>query len=234
MGCCEKYKEISEFLVSALECEKAKGVEGYCTQEAGEITDQIKDMEQAMKYHYEALYYKLVCMSMLGVNSEDMLEMKEVMGYNHRHLNNGEFASAGRGHVVYGYNHPMNPMMKEHEFTGAYLHNPEQFLDGMRDIYGYDRNSDMNHRGNDDMRKRSGYDDPMSRDRSNNWDRYEDARRHYHQTGDPGSKREMEDRFLKNLEELGEAGLDMFEEADPMMQKRLKETFGKFSDKMKV
>lgn len=238
MGCCEKYKEISEFLINALECEKAKGVEGYCTQEAGEITDQIKDMEQAMKYHYEALYYKLVCMSMLGVDSEEVLEIKEVMGYNHRHLNNGEFASAGRGHRVMGYNHPMNPMMKEQEFTGAYLHNPEQFRDGMRDVYGYDHDSNMNssnRRGNNMMSNRSGYDDRRWEDGVDKaYDEYRNAKRHYHETGDQSSKKRMEEQFLKSLEELGEVGLDIYDDADPMMQRKVREVFEKFSNKTKA
>lgn len=228
-NCCEKYKEITEFLINALNCEKAKGVEEYCTKEAGEITDQIKDMEEAMKYHYEGLYYKLVCMAMLGIDSEEMLEMKEVMGYNHRHLKNGEFASAGRGYMVSGYNHPMNPMMKEHEFTGAYLHDPEQFRDGMRSIYSYEH--DANNMRNSSNR---GGNNMMGNRSSNNWDRYEDAKRHYHATGDPSSKKEMEEHFLKGLKELGEIGLDMFEDADPMMQRRMREEFSKITEDMKV
>lgn len=231
MGCCEKYKEMSEFLINALECEKAKGVEGYCTAEAGQITDQIKDMEQAMKYHYEALYYKLVCMSMMGVNSEDMLEMKEVMGYNHRHLNNGEFASAGKGHMVYGYNHPMNPMMKEHEFTNAYLHNPEQFRDGMRDIYGYDHGSNMNQSN----RRDNGMNDRKWEDGADRaYEDYRNAKRHYHENGDMSSKKRMEEQFLKSLEELGEVGLDIYDDADPAMQRKVREVFHKFSDKTKA
>lgn len=210
MGFCDDYKDTAKFLIDALKAEVAKGVGCYNSYEAGLITDQIKDLEQATKDHYEALYYKLVSMAMLGVDSEDMLEVKEVMGYNHRHLNNGQFASAGRGHMVSGY----NPTMKERDFTNAYLHNPEQFRHDMMSTYGYDD-------GRGSMMK-------------NNWDRYEDARRHYHETGNSSSKKEMEEQFLRTLEDLGEAGLDMFEDADPTIQRKFRETFEKFSSKMKV
>lgn len=211
MGFCDDYKDTSKFLNDALKAEVAKGVGCYNSYEAGLITDQIKDMEEAIKYHYEALYYKLVSMAMLGIESEDMLEMKDIMGYNHRHLNNGEFASAGRGHIVSGY----NPTMKEQQFTGAYLRNPEHFRHEMMSKYGY----------NDEN-----WDDGVSKAYKD----YQNAMRHYHETGDPSSKKRMEEQFLKSLEEIGEVGLDMFEDADPTMQRKMREAFGKLYDKTKV
>lgn len=214
MGFCDDYKDTAKFLIDALKAEVAKGVGCYNSYEAGLITDQIKDLEQATKDHYEALYYKLVSMAMLGVDSEDMLEMKEIMGYNHRHLSNGQFASAGRGHMVSGY----NPTMKERKFTNAYLHDPEQFRHDMMETYGYDSGS-----------RNMGNSNPSS-----HWDMYEDARRHYHETGDLSAKKAMEKHFLEILEEMGEVGLDMYEDADPTIQKRMRDTFGKLSDKTKV
>lgn len=117
---CKKYEEMSERLTTFAQAELLKGVDCINAKELGEVTDMIKDLEEAARNHYEACYYKSVTMAMNNVPSYDE---ESVMGYNHRHMSNGQFATAGHGHMVRGFHG--TPEMNQQHYIDAYMRDPD-------------------------------------------------------------------------------------------------------------
>lgn len=71
---------------------------------------------------------------------------------------------------------------------------------------------------------RSGY--PMNQVGSSKYgqayDRYQGARRHYHETKDPGSKMEMDNSTMEYMNDAIHTFRDMWKDADPAMKKKMK------------
>lgn len=82
----DKIKDTKDRLVDALNGEIAKGVEKVDAEEAGAITDMIKDLAEAEKECWEACYYKSI------VEAMDESKEGERMGYDRYRYANGEFA----------------------------------------------------------------------------------------------------------------------------------------------
>lgn len=88
-------RDSKERLVEAFRAKLSNGIESMDAQEAGEVTDMIKDLAEAEKECYEAAYYqKLV---------EQMEKPEEPMGYDDWRYASGRFAPKGRG-TRDGYN----------------------------------------------------------------------------------------------------------------------------------
>lgn len=65
------------------------------------------------------------------------------------------------------------------------------------------------------------------------YDRYDDARRNYHETKDYGEKTKMNEHAKKHLEETVDTLEDIYHEADPELKARIKKDITKLADEMK-
>lgn len=197
-------KEIKKTLTSWLREEVNHGKECFDTKTCGDVSDIIKDAAETVKECYEAMYYKTVIEAM-EAGKEPTYGGEEIYGYNSRHMANGKFAKAGRGHVVSGY----MPYVDEEPYINAYLHDPT-FQNRMR---------------NDSM----GYNNEGRMDRSEHgeiYDKYRTARRHYQDTNSKADKDEMDKQCMNYMNHTVKHLKAMWADADPMLKKRLKEDFG--------
>lgn len=194
---------IKKTLISWLKEEVSYGKEQFDTVSCGATSDIIKDMAEATKECYEALYYKTVI--------EAMSEGREPSygggsyGYNHRHMANGQFADSGKGHYVRGYNR--GPYMDQMPYIDAYIDDPD-FEKRMRD------HSTMN----------MGY-RPTSRD-GEIYDNYHTAKRHYQDSKSTKDKETMEEHGIKYMEHTLGNLKSMWKEADPALKSKMKRDFG--------
>lgn len=192
---CKEYERAAETLLTWLQAEMNKGSECSDGQALGKVTDMIKDLEQATKYSYESCYYKTVIEAM---ERGEEPTYGESMGYNHRHMANGQFASAGRGHVVSGYN---KPFMDQGPYIDAYLHDPD-----------FKRNMNM------------GYDDNIQHSRyGTSYDNYKLAKRNYHETKNQKDKELMDQHGMDSVRNLVESAKEIWRDGDPMLKREIKE-----------
>ncbi|MDE7431732.1 MAG: hypothetical protein K2N34_07455 [Lachnospiraceae bacterium] len=210
---------IKKTLISWLKEETNCGKDGIHLQSAGDTSDIIKDISETIKNCYEACYYKTVIEAMSEGRSPSYGEGS--YGYNHRHLDNGEFAGSGRGHIVRGYK--PGPYMDQMPYIDAHLHDPDFDVHMMG--YSNDGNNTGNSGGSGNSGNRSmGYDNG-SRDGAI-YEQYRDARRHYHMSKDAKDKETVDrhcmsymDNTLKNLKA-------MWKDADPSLKAKMKKDFG--------
>lgn len=197
-------KEIKKTLTSWLKEEVNHGKECFDTKTCGDVSDIIKDAAETMKECYEAMYYMTVIEAMES-GKEPTYGGENVYGYNHRHMANGEFAKAGKGHAVSGY----MPYVDQDPYIDAYLHDPN-FKNRME-------NGSM------------GYHDGSTTSRSEYgelYDNYRTARRHYQSSNSKVDKEEMDQHCMNYMSHTINHLKAMWEDADPMLKKRLKEDFG--------
>lgn len=209
----ERYHQAREILMSAFEGQLAKGVECWEGEGMSQLSDMIKDMEEAQEKHWKSCYYKLVCEAMLGATPEYDETKTRRSGYNHRHMANGQFATAGHGHMVAGFH--MDPSMTEMSYMNAYMQDPKEFEREMNRRHFSDGHMDgpnmrdgWNHRG-----RRSGY--------GQSYEEYQDAKRHYTETKSMQDKEKMNHHAEKHTEEFIDSFKELYMDADPMLQKRL-------------
>lgn len=201
--------EIKETLLSWLKEEAHCGKEAFHVDSNGKVTDMIKDLAQTEKECAEALYYMVVVEAMLN---PDMNSYDSSMGYNHRHLRNGEFAKSGRGHVVNGGTsgfHP-GPFVDQEPYIDAYLHNPDEFRRVMQNHPSMGYNDGMN-RG-DWNKNRSKY--------GQAYDEYKEARRHYTESRNPVDKDKMDHHIMEHVHNTLESLQEMWEASDDAMLKK--------------
>lgn len=114
----EELKRNKETLMTWVSNEISNGCQGFDLKGTGEAIDMIKDLSDAEKNCWEAMYYKTVV--------EAMTSNDDVMGYNNRRMANGQYAPAGRGHMGY------RPYVDQEPYIDAYLHDPMRM-----DMMGY-------------------------------------------------------------------------------------------------
>lgn len=228
----EEIKGIKETLMSWVKEEVAKGngCDGCHVESTGAVVDMIKDLAETEKECAEALYYNVVTQAML--DGEDP-SYGGSMGYNHRHLNNGQFASAGRGHMVSGSHHSgsygyTRPYVDQEPYIDAYLHDPN-FIHKMTMPnmgYGNGRTTgehNMSGRSNSGSRYGESY------------DRYSDARRHYTESRTPEDKEAMNRHAMEHVDRVIESVQEMWESSDDMaLKKRIADEMSKFISQMKT
>ena len=200
MECME---DIKKTLTSWLKEEVSNGKEYFDTQTCGAVSDIIKDMAETTKECYEACYYKTVIEAM----SEDR---EPVYGYNHMHLNNGQFASSGKGHYVRGY-HP-GPYMNQMPYIDAYMHDPdfEKHMGGKgHSAMGYDHESRIGNSKDGDI-----------------YDNYRNAKRHYQDSKSTKDKETMDEHGMMYMEHTLGNLKTMWKEADPVLKSKMKRDFG--------
>jgi len=181
----------------------------------GQVIDMIKDLYEAEKYCFEACYFKTATEEL----RQEEMDIPGRHGYDHWRTSSGRFAKKGTGHYSAGYPRlPMIPNDMRHD-----------------DIYGYpmdSRDYDGKTEGDDrsgyprrNMVGRYGY--PMDEMKSKTYNEWNDARRHYHDTADPTSKKEMDEHAMKHAKEVVETSRDIYKEASPEMRMKLKNEFQK-------
>ena len=211
----EDMEHIKKTLLSWLKEETGCGKNGIDLQSAGDTSDIIKDMSETIKNCYEACYYKTVI--------EAMKENKEPSygegsyGYDHRHMDNGKFASSGRGHYVRGYSR--GPYMDQMPYVDAYIHDPN-FEERMM---GYSNDgSDNSDRISMGYGNGSG---DISRD-GVVYEQYRAAKRHYQTSKDAKAKEAMDAHCMSYMENTMKNLRAMWKDADPKLKERLKADFG--------
>lgn len=196
----EVMDHIKKTLTSWLKEETDSGKNCFDTGSCGDVSDIIKDLAETKKACYEALYYKTVIEAMNeGIEPE---YGEGSYGYNHRHMANGEFASAGKGHYVRGYK--PGPYMNQMPYVDAYMNDP-RFEERM----GYNgKSGDVN----------------TSRD-GEIYDNYQNAKRHYQKSKSTKDKTKMEEHCMKYMENTLSNLRSMWEDVDPMLKARMKKDF---------
>lgn len=196
-------KEIKKTLTSWLKEETNCSKERFDTPTCGAVSDIIKDMAETIKECYEARYYKTVVEAMESGKTPTYGE-EDRYGYNTRHMANGQFAKAGKGHVVSGY----TPYVDQEPYIDAYLHDPN-FQNRMRsNSMGYDGG----------QTNRSEYGEI--------YDNYRTAKRHYQDSKSQMDKEVMDQQCMNYMSHTVKHLKAMWEDADPMLKKKLKEDLG--------
>lgn len=218
--CLDEICSMKETAASWMKAEMGKGVNECSLQELSEVADIIKDLAEAEKYMKESEYFCLVNDAMEDASEEE----HRMMGYNSRHMANGRFAPSGQGHIVRGYDDPnrgqFQPVGPKWESPASmygydvhnripydmmYLDDPEGFKETMRK-YGY-------HDGMMDNGMRPSKYGTV-------YDNYQMAKRYYHE-GDTSQKDKMKAYANEHMSNLMMTAGEMFQDADPEMQKKM-------------
>ena len=173
-------------------------------ENSGEVTDMLKDLAEAEKNCWEAHYYKMMC--------EAMKEEKEQggmsMGYNRNRYRSGEYAPSGHGDSTMGF----QPEMRIP---------PE-----MRHMIDYER---LGYNGNQGSRPMTENWDPQY---GESYNKYKDALRHYHETGQKEDMEEMDAHAAEHVKSAIRSFREIYKSASPTTQKKLKEDLTKLVGEM--
>lgn len=193
-------KEIKKTLTGWLKEEANGGKDCFHCESAGAVSDIIKDSAQTIKYCLEAKYYETVIKAMER-GEEPSYGGEQPYGYNHRHFANGKFAPSGEGHRVMGY----LPYMDQQPYMNAYLHDPnfEKRIKEHNGTLGYNpsRHGEI-------------------------YDNYHRAKMGYQNSKSIADKEEMDTHHMMYMHDTLKNMKHMWDEADPMLKKRIKEDFG--------
>lgn len=166
------------------------------TNEFGDIADVVKDLSEAVKECWEAMYYQVVIEAMLG-NERSRKKM-------------GEHADDRYGYPhypsVYGY-----PMME-----------PEMWARVASERFGY--HDEAMHTGEGDVRTGYGANGmPMEDNRFGNAYRaYRMSKRGYTETGDEHKRMEMGEHAQEHLTEVMATIRDMWNDVPPEVRRKMK------------
>lgn len=228
---------------------KTKGVQNVDTKEMGDVVDMIKDLAEAEKCAWEKCYYKSIVEAMEDEEKYEQSLLKEMidkygeadgrLGYDRWRTSRGRFAPKGTGHET-----SMAMATGRHGFTDPWPNPPyyddprlwkdEQWMASMG-YPGSDRNmsrfSDGRSSGSRDVSTpeygRMGYSpDESKKDMTGkgmSYDEYDKARRHFRETKDPSYKQAMAEHAKKYVGEAMSTMTDIFVEADPELQKKMKD-----------
>ena len=147
-----------------------------------------------------------------GIEAMDEAEQEEKfygrMGYRGRAANGRFVHRAGRGRSA-GYTPYLHMMEDDMDEYGMYDEMPYP-MTGYRMGYtkGNDRMDGM------ETRRPSRY--------GESYDRYSDRRRHYHETKDAESKKQMDDSMKEYMADVMENMRDMWKDADPTLRQTMK------------
>ena len=180
-----------------------------------------------------------------GIEAMDEAEQEEKMygrmGYDRYRYSNGRFAPKGRGKRM-GYMPYLHMMSDDMEDYGPYDDMPYP-MTGYRMGYTDGRSGDSGNMGNrggnsnsgnsgnsnsygygdGDGNSRYGYERMRQPSRyGESYDRYSDRRRHYHETKDAESKKQMDDSMKEYMADVMENMRDMWKDADPTLRQTMK------------
>lgn len=218
-------KEMKERLLSLCKMELAKNVEEVCTEELGQVIDMVKDLAEVEEKCAKSKYYMTVTEAMEAAE-EDPRYGDMRAGYDHYRYKSGRYAPKGRGHYVSGYI-PME-MMADPEFE-------KEFGDMMRMGYQDTRGRQYRMDGGGETRS-SGYHDGRGRESKYGraYDDFQDARRHYTESRSDADKKKMDAHANEHIAGIVASTREMWDAADPMMRKNIKQQFTNLLGEMVV
>lgn len=236
----EMIEKLTEGTLQAIECNQ------LCVGKypIGDVVDMIKDLCDA---EYHAHIVKAMEEAKEDEEEEEnylLKRMKEEYGDeegerkyydNYRYMRSGRFAPKGRGTYDprgrsrrMGY---MPPMMMDMPWEDEYDLMDDAYLragySGNTRGENYGRNSG-NRSGEYGSRNgrdgRSGYDDGERQGSryGKSYDNYRDARKHYTETKDMESKKEMEESMKEHVEDFSESIKEMWKDAEPQLRQQMK------------
>ena len=193
-----------------------------------EELDELKDWACVMK---DLTEYDI---NKHGIEAMDEAEQEEKfygrMGYRGRAANGRFVHRSGRGRSA-GYTpylHMMDDGMDEYDMyddmpypmTGYRM----GYTDGNRGGNMGNSSSSGSYSGNyGGGNSRSGYESVRQPSRyGESYDRYSDRRRHYHETKDADSKKQMDDSMKEYMADVMENMRDMWKDADPTLRQTMK------------
>ena len=171
-----------------------------------------------------------------GIEAMDEAEQEEKfygrMGYRGRAANGRFVHRSGRGrsagYTPYPYLHMMEDGMDDYNMydempypmTGYRM----GYTDGNRGVNMGNSSSSGSYSGNyGDGNSRSGYEGMRQPSRyGESYDRYSDRRRHYHETKDAESKKQMDESMKEYMADVMENMRDMWKDADPTLRQTMK------------
>lgn len=197
MNRSEKISEMLQKAECCLEAMVAKGAfdaSTLCQTDMPDLVDMVKDLAEAKEKCWKACYYKTIVEAMNDYDEDDP------MGYNNRRYANGEYAPKGRGHIS-GF----VPMWDDMPHL-----RPDAMYDGdaRKNVMGYPGNVKRPHM------------DEQYFDRT--WAEYDQSRRHYHESGSESDRMEMDEKGMKHAKKSLDMILEIWNNADPAMRKKLK------------
>ena len=169
-----------------------------------------------------------------GIEAMDEAEQEEKMygrmGYRGRAANGRFVHRSGRGRSA-GYTpylHMMDDGMDDYDMyddipypmTGYRM----GYTDGNRSGNMGNSSSSVSYSGNyGGGNNRSGYENMRQPSRyGESYDRYSDRRRHYHETKDADSKKQMDDSMKEYMSDVSENLREMWKDADPTLRQTMK------------
>lgn len=171
-------------------------------EQLGDLVDMIKDLSEAEEKCVKACYY----MEVLRDMNEEAAEMTEKYGYDHYRYSSGRFAPKGHGHYSAGYTPHTSGKVRVHE----------PHMDGDFRM-GYDNWPEEKMNMSEKGRK---------------YDEWDQARRHYHESGDMESKKRMDEKMSHNIASVISQVREMNEEASPEMRANLKAEVSKLMQEL--
>lgn len=234
----KRIHEMMENLTAYAECEVKKAIEceDYDVNVIGGIIDMVKDLADAEK---NARIAKAMQEEEDEEEAAEKYILKEFMDklgeddgrrfYDRWRYKSGRFAPKGRG-TRRGYTpylHMMDDMYDEEPFMpelANYRMGYPMGRDGMRS----DGMKDGRYNRYDD--NRTGRNEGSKYGKS--YDRYDNARRHYHDTKDMESMKEMEESFGDILDDFGEIADDTWKDLTPEQKNKQKPKINQMIQKL--
>ncbi len=231
----------------ALEKAKSCGFDNVSSQDWDDLKDCMEVVKAAICADKE--YREVEEMDEYGdmEKFEKMLSMgNERMGYDQWRYKSGRFAPKGRG-TRRGYT-PYLHMMDDMDDDEDYMDFPG--IENYRMGYSAERSGNSGNRGGNRGRQsgnsgRNDYNDSygysdgrmMNDGRSGSkygksYDRYDDARRHYHEEKDMESMKKMEESFGDILEDFGEIADDTWKDLSPEQKNKQKPKINQMIQKL--
>lgn len=209
----------------------------------GQVIDMIKDLADAEKNCWEACYYKQIVEAMKEEEKEGRMGYRGGngggrSGYDHYHYANGRFAPTGRGHRV-GYTPEMyDPMMYDGMDSRQMVDLPFGYSGSGGGRGGSGSSSGGSSSGGSSGGSSSGgssgsmgygggrygfqMDEEMMR-QMRPYEKYQESRRHYHESRNPEDKKEMNEHAKEHLEEVIMTSKEIFNDSTPEMKKKMKQ-----------
>lgn len=208
----------------AMEQAKAHGFDNITSQE----WDDLKDCMEIVKCAVCADKYYRIVEAMDEAEEEEKFMGR--MGYRGRAANGRFVHRSGRGRSA-GYTpylHMMDDGMDDYDMydempypmTGYRM----GYTDGNRGGNMGNSSSSGSYSGNySGGNSRSGYEGMRQPSRyGESYDRYSDRRRHYHETKDADSKKQMDDSMKEYMSDVSENLREMWKDADPTLRQTMK------------
>lgn len=205
----------------AMEQAKAHGFDNITSQEWDDLKDCMEIVKSAICADKD--YREVEAM-------DDFEKEYGRMGYRGRAANGRFVHRSGRGRSA-GYTpylHMMEDGMDDYDMydempypmTGYRM----GYTDGNRGGNMGNSSSSGSYSGNyGGGNSRSGYDGMRQPSRyGESYDRYSDRRRHYHETKDAESKKQMDDSMKEYMEDVSENLREMWKDADPTLRQTMK------------